>query len=357
MQEAIALARLGLGFTRPNPPVGAVVVKRGRIIGQGHHRMAGGPHAEVEALAEAGARSPGSTLYVTLEPCSTQGRTPPCTRAIMAAGITRVVTGSRDPNPKHAGRGLKILRQAGISVVTGVCQAETDRLMAPFDKWITMGQPFLTLKMAATLDGRIADSQGRSQWITGTAAREHVQMLRRHADAVMVGSGTALTDNPSLLCRQPDAPTGMRIIVDSRGRLPLDAQVLTDGRQARTIVATTGRCPRRKIAALRATGARVWTVPETRGHVSLPQLMRRLGKAGLLHVLCEGGGGLAEALLRSGLVDECLWFIAPKLLGGKAVPVLGGSGWSLAQAPTMALTDCERGGEDLRLRTVPGVAI
>jgi diaminohydroxyphosphoribosylaminopyrimidine deaminase/5-amino-6-(5-phosphoribosylamino)uracil reductase len=234
MREALALARRGVGRTRPNPPVGAVVVRDGRVVGRGFHRRAGMAHAEVEALRDAGGAAAGATLYVTLEPCSSWGRTGPCTEAIVAAGIRRVVVAARDPNPKHAGRGFRILRRAGVAVATGVLAAEGRELLAPFSRWVETGLPWVTLKLGMSVDGRLADATGRSQWITSPASRARVQDMRRTADAIIVGVGTALADDPSLTCRRYPASKPWRVIVDSRGRLPLKARVLTDGAAGRT---------------------------------------------------------------------------------------------------------------------------
>ena len=229
MRRALALARRGEGCTRPNPPVGAVVVVRNRLVGQGYHQIAGGPHAEVHALRKAGRHSAGATLYVTLEPCSTQGRTPPCTDAIIAAGVRRVVVAVRDPNPRHAGRGLIVLRRKGIEIHEGVVADQATELLRPFAKWIQHKTPYVTLKLAMTLDGRIADAQGRSQWITGPAMRGAVHALRRRVDAILVGRETAAIDDPNLLPRPARGRQPFRVVVDSRGRLPPNLRMLHDG--------------------------------------------------------------------------------------------------------------------------------
>ncbi len=288
MRHALALARRGEGRTHPNPPVGAVVVKGGRILGEGYHRRAGLPHAEVEALKELGARSVGATLYVTLEPCSTHGRTPPCTQHVIDCGIARVAVAVPDPNPAHGGRGLRQLRAAGIEVISGVCREEGAALLAPFETWITTGLPYVTLKMGMTLDGRIADAKGESRWITGAAARREVQRLRKRVDAIMVGCGTAVADNPSLRWSKVAARNPKRIIVDSTGRVSPQSQVFTDGQSRNTIVVTAGACTQGRVAAYEAAGAAVWLCGRGR-RVNLRLLLQKLGKAGLLHVLCEGG--------------------------------------------------------------------
>lgn len=336
MLRAIALARRGEGLTRPNPPVGAVVVRDGRIVGEGWHRKAGGPHAEVHALRAAGEKARGATVYVTLEPCSTHGRTPPCTGALIAAGVKRVVVASLDPNPKHAGRGLTLLRKAGIAVTTGVAEAEACALIEPFSKWILTKRPWVTLKLGMTLDGRIADAAGRSRWITSPASRREVQNLRRRADAILIGRETARADDPSLLPVPPRGRKPWRVVVDTNGSLPATLRVFTDEANERTLLATTRGEP----------SATRLVLPASKGHVSLRALLRELGRRGLLHVVCEGGGELASALWRDGLVDEAWLFLAPKLLGGSARPAFGGTGWPLARAPELEVREVRRVGPD-----------
>ena len=346
MQRALMLARCGEGLTRPNPPVGAVLVKRGKKIGEGFHRIAGGPHAEVVALLDAGRQACGATLYVTLEPCSTWGRTPPCTEAILAAGIVRVVIGVTDPNPKHAGCGLDLLRRKGVEVIAGVYRAEAGELIAPFAKHQLTGRSFVTLKLAQTLDGRIADSRGSSRWITSAVARERVQALRRRADIIMVGGETVRADDPSLLPRPSEERCPLRVVVTASGDLPPRSQVLCDPFAACTLIATTPTGARRlkKIK----TEASIWAPPACGGKVDLPMLLQKLGERGCLHVLCEGGGQLAAELLHAKLVDELQLFIAPKILGGDARPSFGG-GWLLAAAPHFEIRNVERIGPDVIL--------
>lgn len=352
MQHALALARRGEGLTRPNPPVGAVVVRAGKNVGQGWHRRAGGAHAEVAALRRAGDAARGATLYVTLEPCSTQGRTPPCTDLVLRHGPGRVVVGVRDPNPVHRGRGLARLRRAGVTVTTGCCGDEAARLLAPFRTWIETGRPYVTLKLGMTADGRIADGRGRSRWITSAASRKRVDALRARCDAVMVGAGTAMADDPSLRCRGRRRDGLYRVIVDSTGRLPLSARVLNDAQPGQTIVATTAACSERRRRAYEAKGAVVWVLRTAHGRVSLKALARRLGAFGLLHVVCEGGGELAASLVRDGLVDRALLFVAPCLLGGGGVPAIGGAGWPLAGAPGLTFESVEPVGPDVLIEAV-----
>lgn len=354
MAQALALARRGEGLTRPNPPVGAVVVRKGVVVGRGYHHTAGRSHAEVLALQVAGPKAMGATLYVTLEPCSTFGRTPPCTSAIWRSGIRRVVVGIRDPNPRHYGRGIRILRQHGIGVIENVGAAEARKLMAPFAKWITTGHPCVTLKLGMSADGKIADIRRCSRWITGPASRREVQGLRQSADAILVGAGTVLADDPSLLPKPAKGRRPLRVILDARGGVSVKARVLTDSARKRTIMATTHRCPLRRRQEWLERGAQVWVLPEAGGGVSLPAVMKRLGKMGILHVLCEGGGDVAEALIRARLVDAYVFYVTPCILGGKtSVGAVGGKGWLLSMAPTLAFTACRFCGRDLVIKAVP----
>jgi len=261
----------------------------------------------------------------------------------------------RDPNPRHRGRGIRILKGAGIRVVQGVCHEEGAGLIGPFSKWITGGLPYVTLKLGMSIDGKIADSIGRSKWITSGPARRLAQQLRNRVDAVMVGSGTACADNPSLL------PAGarnrkccLRVIVDSRGSLPASAKVFNDGHARQTIVATTSRCAPGKASAYAAKGATVWRLPLSAGHVSLPSLMRRLAGHGVLHVLCEGGGILAAELVQQKLVDEIVFLVAPRILGGtRSVSAFGGHGWSLDASPFIRILESRFVGKELLIRAEP----
>ena len=301
MDEALRLAKQAWGLTSPNPMVGAVVVKDNLVVGRGYHHGAGLPHAEPNALAEAGERAKGATLYVTLEPCCTHGRTPPCTEAIKAAGISHVVIGCLDPNPKHAGRGIEILREAGIEVEYGVCQDECLKLNRAFFKWITEKRPYVILKMAMTLDGKIATASGDSKWVTGHDARDFVQVLRRWADAVMVGGETVRLDNPSLLVRNPENwPKQPQRLVWTSRELPTNAQMLHDG----------GPTPR----TVKPVSAEEWR-----------QLLLELGSQDCSMLLLKGGGELAGSALQAGVVDEVAFFVAPKILCGRGSrPVVGG---------------------------------
>ena len=352
MRRAVALARLSEGLTRPNPPVGAVVVRDGRKLGEGRHRCAGRAHAEVEALDACRGSAAGATLYVTLEPCCTQGRTPPCTERILREKIARVVVGCRDENGCHCGRGLELLAKRGVEVVAGVCGDEARELVVPFFKHITTGLPFVTLKLALTMDGRIADRRACSKWVTGEEARAEVQRMRRRADAVMVGAGTVVADNPSLLCRNGGGEKLMRVIVDGHGRAPAAARVFTDGAAPRTLLVTSRGVSGRKEAAWAAHGAKVWKCPaDAQAHVSLKRLLRRLAETGIMHVLCEGGGRLAGALHDAGLVDEYCFFYAPAVLGDvRAVSGVAGTGALLKRMRRMRFVEVRQVGEDMMLR-------
>lgn len=327
MGKALALAARGRGRTSPNPMVGAVVVKDGHIIGEGYHARAGTPHAEIHALRQAGVQSRGSTLYVTLEPCCHFGRTPPCTTAIIAAGVQKVVAATRDPNPLVSGHGLQVLRESGLTVCDGVLAREATKLNEVFFKWITTGLPFVVLKTAMTLDGKIATVAGQSQWITGPAARQRVHVLRDTYDAVMVGIGTVLADNPRLTVRLAAAGRNpVRIIVDSEARTPPTAHVIADG-AAPTIIAVGSAAPTSRVNVLAKAGARIMSIPSTAQGIDIKELFIRLGQEKITSVLVEGGGTLAASVLAAGVVDKVYYFIAPKIIGGVAAPgPVGGAG-------------------------------
>ena len=379
MKSALRSARRGFGSTSPNPMVGAVIVKRGKVIGQGWHRHAGGPHAEVAALRDAirrGHDPRGATLYVTLEPCCTHGRTPPCTSAILAAGIARVVVAATDPNPKHSGRGFRILRRAGIEVTTGVLAAKAARLNEAFNHWIVRRTPFVTVKAAMTLDGKIATAAGESKWITGEAARAEGMKLRRAADAILVGVTTVLADDPGLTVRgQKTEGRGQRvgdrgqktmplrrIILDSRARTPLSAKVVSDEFAGLTTIVVTKAAPARRVAAL-AKRVAVWIGPSggsalrnTRARpgaerVDLRWLLKKLGHENVTSLLVEGGGEVNAAFLLGGLSQRVAFFYAPKILGGREArkAVAGTGAHSLAEAPTLREVEWRRVGVDLMM--------
>lgn len=353
MLRAIAQARQGEGLTRPNPPVGAVLVKKGRLLAEGFHPKAGGPHAEIVALRKAGARARAADLYVTLEPCSTWGRTPPCTDAIIEAGIRRVIAGVADPNPRHAGRGFRILRKAGVEVKSGVLAVECGQLIEPFAMHQREGRPFVTLKLGMSLDGRIADLRGKSRWITSASSRARVHELRRRVDGILVGRETAQRDNPSLLPDPANGRAPWRIVLDPSGRLPLRLKLFSDAHRNQTIVFVGPDAPARHIAALTERGVVVEHLPLSSGGFRLRSVMKALGARGLLHVLCEGGGALAAALVRERLVDEAWFFLAPKLLGGGGRPAIGGPGWPLANAPEWRILEIQSVPPDVWIRARP----
>ncbi|KKM12961.1 DeoR faimly transcriptional regulator [Clostridiales bacterium PH28_bin88] len=351
MRRALELAGKAMGWTSPNPMVGAVIVKEGRIVGEGYHQRAGTPHAEVHALRRAGEQARGATLYVTLEPCSHYGRTPPCTEAVIRAGITRVVAAMTDPNPLVAGRGLAALREAGIQVEVGLLGHEAARLNEVFVKYITTGLPWVVMKAAMTMDGRIATRTGHSRWVTGEESRLHVHRLRHRYDAIMVGIGTVLADNPLLTTRLPEheGKQPLRVILDSRLRLPVDARVVRDTSDAGTLVATTERHDPGKKAALEERGVEVAVIPGLGPRVDLPALMRLLGQRQITGILLEGGSEVNAAALAAGIVDKTLFFIAPKIVGGAGAPgPVGGKGVStMEKAQRLKDVTVERFGPDL----------
>lgn len=340
MRQALALAAQARGRTSPNPMVGSVVVKDGRILGRGYHLRAGAPHGEVVALEDAGPLAKGATLYSTLEPCCHYAkRTPPCTKTIIAAGISRVVMAMRDPNPLVHGKGLAELWQAGIEVTEAVLEEQAAALNEVFIKYIVTKRPFVLLKVAASLDGKIATVTGESRWITNERSRLLVHELRDQVDAVMVGINTVLRDDPLLTTRLPQGggKDPIRIVVDSQLRLPSHAKLLTASAAAGTIVATTAKAPADKRRQLEAAGAQVLVIDRDSSGVALGPLMQRLGAMQITSILLEGGGELHASALRAGVVDKVLYFLAPTLIGGRAAPpAIGGEGFSrLAQAVTL----------------------
>ena len=315
MKKALALAERGCGRVTPNPMVGAVIVKDGRIIGEGYHQKCGEPHAERNALAACAESPEGATMYVTLEPCCHHGRQPPCVEAIIEAKIARVVVGSPDPNPLVAGKGVSILRDHGIEVVEGVLQQECDRLNEVFLHYIRTKTPFVVMKYAMTMDGKIASYTGASKWITGDAAREHVQTQRHRYTGIMVGVGTVLADDPLLTCRMENGKNPVRIVCDTHLRTPPESQLVQTAREVPTVLATCS-ADQERIKAFEACGCRVLCLPERDGHVDLQALMERLGAEEIDSILLEGGGTLNWTALESGIVQKVQAYIAPKLLGG-----------------------------------------
>ena len=330
MRRALDLARRATGRTSPNPLVGAVVVKDGQVIGEGYHRKAGTPHAEVHALNAAGENARGATLYVTLEPCCHWGRTPPCTDALINAGIAEVYIAGVDPNPKVAGKGVRQLEKSGLRVHVGVCEQAAADLNEIYRKYIQTGTPFVILKTAMSLDGKIATVSGESQWITSEASRQHGHQIRDTVDAILVGRGTVERDNPALTTRlqDGDGQDAIRIVLDSHASIPTDARIFNAESEAGVIIAVTPAAPAENVAALQNAGAEFVTVPATDGNqVCFKSLMEILGGREITSVLIEGGGEINASAIAAGIVDKVMCFIAPKIIGGRKAPgPIGGDG-------------------------------
>jgi len=355
MARAVALAEGGRGTTSPNPMVGAVLVRDGRVVGEGFHLAPGRAHAEAAALEAAGGLAGGATCYVTLEPCAHRGRTPPCADALVAAGVARVVVAVVDPDPRVAGRGLERLRAAGVEVASGVGAEAAAEQNAAYLTHRRLGRPRVTLKAAASLDGKVAAPDGTSQWITGPAARADAHRLRAEADAVCVGAGTALADDPRLTVRL-DGYAGrqpLRVLVDAAGRVGA-AGHLFDG-QAPTVVATTTAAPAAAVDAWKAAGADILVCKQGSAGVDLDDLARELGERGILELLVEGGPRLQASLWTAGLADRLVWYLAPLAIGGDGAPgLLSGDGAAtLAFARRLRLASVDRLGDDLRLVAYP----
>jgi diaminohydroxyphosphoribosylaminopyrimidine deaminase/5-amino-6-(5-phosphoribosylamino)uracil reductase len=355
MRIALREAEGGVGRTSPNPSVGAVLVKNGRVLGRGFTAPPGGPHAEVRALRAAGAAARGADLYTTLEPCNHWGRTPPCTDAIIAAGVRRVVSASADPNPFVKGQGHRRLRAAGIQVVSGVLEDEAREINAPFFKFLHTGLPWVTLKAAVTFDGKLAAPGGDSRWITGEPARARAHGLRDRVDAVLVGTGTVAHDDPRLTTRLRGKAghSPVRIVLDTRLRLPGRRQVWRT-REARTVVATSAPLTSAKARALARQGVEVWRLPSRSGRVPLRALLRKIAQAGLLHVLIEGGAEVFASAMRGGLVDEVWLFLAPKVLGASGLSWVGDLGVRrMRGAHRLRVKTVERVGDDVLIKAAP----
>ncbi|MFB3816516.1 MAG: bifunctional diaminohydroxyphosphoribosylaminopyrimidine deaminase/5-amino-6-(5-phosphoribosylamino)uracil reductase RibD [Candidatus Methylomirabilales bacterium] len=353
MQRALELAARARGRTSPNPMVGAVLVKDGHVVGEGFHSFAGADHAELVALREAEGAARGATLYVSLEPCCHYGRTPPCVQRILSSGIARVVAACEDPNPAVSGKGIAALRAAGIPTEVGVLAEEATRLNEAFFTFIRTGRPFVVMKAAASLDGKIATRTGESRWITGEKARLRVHQLRNEVDAVLVGIGTVLRDDPLLTTRlgTADQRDPARVVVDNLARLPLRAKVINRASTAPTFLAVSERAPSAKVEALQREGVQVLVVEGSPRRVSLQRLMEALGKLGFLSVMIEGGAEINASAIQEGIVDKVLLFLAPILMGGKSAPsALAGTGAAtLAQAVRLRDIRIERLDEDLLL--------
>lgn len=338
MRRALELARLGCGYVEPNPMVGCVIVRDGEVVGEGYHEQFGGPHAEVQAFSDAGQRAKGSTLYVTLEPCCHFGKTPPCTQAIIAAGVKRVVAAMRDPFPKVSGGGFAELEKAGIEVVSGVLQGEAEELNAPYLKLIRTGRPWIIAKWAMTLDGKIATRTGQSKWISGPESRELVHQLRGRMDAIVVGRRTAELDDPLLTARSKEVSrpqrVATRIVLDSQASLSLDSQLVKTAREIPLIVAASNTASSSAVQALQSAGAEVLQFAGSSSSERLKQLLDEVGRRRMTNVLVEGGSQLLGSLFDAQQVDEVHCFIGPKIFGGNAAPgPIGGEG---VASPEMA---------------------
>lgn len=324
MRRAVELAKLGIGKVNPNPLVGAVIVKEGRIIGEGYHAKYGELHAERHAFSRLTEEAEGAEMYVTLEPCCHHGKQPPCTQAIIEHGIKKVFVGSDDPNALVAGKGVQALREAGVEVVTQVMKEECDALNPVFFHFITTKTPYVLMKYAMTMDGKIACDTGKSQWITGEEARSHVQETRDALMGIMVGIQTIISDNPRLTCRIPGGRNPIRIICDSHLRIPMEAEVVQTAKEMKTVVATVSS-EQEKISALREAGVKVLITDSADGKVDLQDLMQKLGQEKIDSILLEGGGTLNQSALQSGIVNHIQIYLAPKIFGGtgKYTPVSG----------------------------------
>ena len=353
MKRALELAREGAGYTNPNPLVGAVIVKNNRIIGEGYHKVYGSNHAEVNAFLNACEDVKGATMYLNLEPCSHYGKTPPCAEAIVEKGIKKVIIGLKDPNPIVSGRGVKILEGAGIEVITGVLEEEAKKLNEIFIKYITTKFPFVIMKTAMTLDGKIATRTNESKWITGELSRKYVHNLRHRVAGIMVGIGTIISDNPSLTTRfeEERGSDPIRIIVDSSARIPLESKVLNLNSTAKTIIAVTEKAHKNKLDMLKEKGAEIILIPSKNGRVDLKLLMKELGERKIDSILLEGGSELNYTALDEGIVDKIYSFVAPKIIGGRSAktPVGGHGKASMGDSINLEHMNIQYFGEDIMI--------
>lgn len=349
MARALELAKQGEGHVSPNPLVGAVVVKDGRMIGEGYHEKYGEAHAEVNAIRRATECVKGATIYVTLEPCSHYGKTPPCAELLIQSELKRVVIGCLDPNDLVSGRGVKMLEDAGIEVTVGVLEDACKKMNEIFIHYITKKTPFVIMKTAMTLDGKIATVTGASKWITGESARKQVHQLRNRVSGIMVGIETVLTDNPELSCRIENGVHPIRLIVDSKLRIPFDAKVLDRQKEQKTIIGTTHLCNQEKYQALLEKGIEVIVLPSKEGQVDLHAFMQVLGEQNIDSILLEGGATLNFSMLKEGLVHRVESYIAPKIFGGNQAPTsVGGKGFSQVEdAIELENLELQKVGEDL----------
>jgi diaminohydroxyphosphoribosylaminopyrimidine deaminase/5-amino-6-(5-phosphoribosylamino)uracil reductase len=353
MKRALALARKGIGKTSPNPAVGCVIVKDGTIVGEGWHKKAGGPHAEIHALEMAGDAARGADVYVTLEPCCHIGKTPPCSDALIKAGVRRVVVGMSDPNPQFCGGGLAALKKAGIETSFGVLEEACRAINLPFIKQVTTGTPYVTYKCAMTLDGNIATITGESRWISCEESRKYVHRMRARMDAVMVGVDTVIADNPQLTVRHVRGKNPLRVIVDTRLRTPESVIVLSDRHSSKTIIATTESNPRVHARYLKQ-GATIVVCEEYESRVSMKDLLSKLGTMGIQSILLEGGSRLAGDMLQHGLIDELAFFVAPKIIGNNGfAPFTLQDITSMDQAIKLNFIDVSRSGADLIIHARP----
>ena len=351
MRAALALARRGLGSVWPNPAVGCVIVKQGRVVGRGWTQPGGRPHGETEALRRAGDAARGAAAYVSLEPCCHWGRTPPCVDALITAGVRRVVVALEDPDPRVAGEGLRRLRAAGLDVDVGLCAEEAAEVNAGFLSRLRLGRPLVTLKFATSLDGRIATASGESQWISGPPARERAHALRASHDAIMVGTGTAVADDPQLTCRLPglDHRSPVRVVIDRHLRIPPAARLIADAHVVPTWVLTLPSAdPDRRAAFLASRVTLIDVDPDRTGQVDLAAALTALGERGITRLLVEGGAGLAAAFFRARLVDRLVWVHAPLAIGGDGIPAIAGLDLAaLADAPAFERLSTETIGDDV----------
>jgi diaminohydroxyphosphoribosylaminopyrimidine deaminase/5-amino-6-(5-phosphoribosylamino)uracil reductase len=348
MRRACHLALKAAGRTSPNPMVGAVLARGGEIVATGYHKFAGGDHAEIEALKRAGAKARGATLYINLEPCSHQGRTPPCAPALIQAGVQEVVVGMKDPNPLVAGRGLRRLRRAGVRVRCGVLETECQKLNEAFIKFITRKVPFVVVKLAASLDGKIAAVTGDARWISDGGSRATVHQWRNRVDAVLVGAGTVLADDPQLTCRIAGGRNPWRVVLDARLRVPLDARLLRESEPGKSIIVTVKRASRSKVRALEALGAKVWRFSPRQGQIPWLPLLKRLASIDVVSVLIEGGATTVASALRDKAVDKLLLFYAPKIIGGDGRAMIDKLGIKrVRHAIRLRRMEVQRSGADL----------
>jgi diaminohydroxyphosphoribosylaminopyrimidine deaminase/5-amino-6-(5-phosphoribosylamino)uracil reductase len=357
MKRALTLAKKGLGKTHPNPVVGCVIVKNGTIIGEGWHKQAGGHHAEIHALEMAGKEARGADVYVTLEPCCHTGKTPPCSKALIRAGVRRVIAGMSDPNPQVKGGGLRALQQAGIETLCGILEDDCRAVNLPFIKHITTGMPYVTYKCAMTLDGNIATITGESRWISCEESRKLVHRMRSRMDAIMVGIDTVIADNPQLTVRHVRGKNPLRVIVDTRLRTPESVNALNDQLSSKTIIATSESNPRTHLRYLKQ-GVTILVCDEDDGRVSMKDLLQKLGAMGVQSILLEGGSGLAGNMLLNGLIDELVFFVAPKIIGSNGFApfkLLGIT--SMAQAIRLDFINVCRIGSDIDRNYRPGIGL